>query len=301
MTPSGQRTARLLGNRGISEGGALPLSEVFSEILTVMYSNGPQSEDVLRKLAHVKIGYKHDRVIADWGTWENFYRDILGVLEDEGYIRTGPEGSWEVTPKVRLYPHRLTIVREKVTDRRVRAIVHPVRLKRARDELDAVSTKLNDIILRLTQDLDLDSEFPNDPFTHALHRIEGADRGLRRALQGEIIDDEEDAEDSLSGEASEGTQLVNSGGRKIRKMGVVSEFTEEYLRSLKGEAVTTAHIVQAFHERYPLQPGDSKVSIGTIAQKLQKMRGDGTAEKVETGKPFATKHGPRIYWRYTGE
>jgi hypothetical protein len=299
VTSSGQRTERLLGNRDASEGGSLPLSEVFSEILTAMYTHGPQPEQVLCKIAHARIGYKHDRIVADWGSWEDFYRDIFGALEEEGYIQLA-DGHWGITSRVRPYPQRNYIVRDRSGghDRAIRAIVHPKRLKEARAELDAISVSLNDIILRLQKATEFDSEFPNRPFTHALNRCEGADRGLRMALQGEEPADEEEQE---APQASEGSQRIRPGYRRLRKMGIVSEFTGQYLKSLGGERVTTMDIANAYHEKYPLTPGESKVSTGTIAQKLEKMRGDGVAERIETGNPKVTKHGPRIFWRYIGE
>lgn len=101
-------------------GSALPLPEIFREILRALYRS-PCTGEMLCTVIRKQIPYKEERVLGIWESWEEFTGELTGSLEKAGLaVRDGD--SWALTGKA-VPGMQLAAVQEG--DFRVRVTFHP--------------------------------------------------------------------------------------------------------------------------------------------------------------------------------
>jgi hypothetical protein len=89
---------RLAGNGRSGGGFSLPdaFRAVAESLLEVKMSSVP---DLAREVAATPLGLREKRILANWGSWEEFTRDILRVMEHEGLVISLVEGElWALGP-----------------------------------------------------------------------------------------------------------------------------------------------------------------------------------------------------------
>lgn len=94
------RVLRLVSDgRETMSGGGLTLNDAFGGVLEYLLDFGTSSLEVLAKrIADVPtIGMKERRVIAIWGDWITFARDIMNTLADKKLVKPTQDG-WELAP-----------------------------------------------------------------------------------------------------------------------------------------------------------------------------------------------------------
>jgi len=129
------RVAKLFGNLKEDPGsGGLLLPEVFRGILEQLLGAGPAPAEVLHKIIRHQLGYKGERVLDQWGSWDAFYEDFLLILHHGGFITQDEENLWAATEKV-IPGVALVIMKTRGREdrRRVRVTVHDTRDREARE------------------------------------------------------------------------------------------------------------------------------------------------------------------------
>lgn len=93
MMPESSRLVRLVGDDGVASGGGLPLPDAFTAVVQELLDSGPKDEAHLTGLITRVLDYKERRILATWGTWENFAGDILAQLA-QSHIITHALDKW---------------------------------------------------------------------------------------------------------------------------------------------------------------------------------------------------------------
>lgn len=177
-------TARLLGSRDDSTGGGLALSGAFREILTDLLERGPADDAGIMKILRKELGYKSERIISQWGSWDVFAGDMITIMELNGYVRP-LGGLWAATEKI-VPATELVIVREDTVRnghrscRTVSTTVYPPQLRKDRELMSKIQLLLNTKVLGL-----LDEASDNEVLQRVKRDLAGVARRLHDALNGE--------------------------------------------------------------------------------------------------------------------
>ena len=257
------RLVRLVGD-GDTSGGGLPLPDAFTAVLQELLDNGPGNDETMVKVIRNALSYKEKRVLVTWTTWEDFARDVLAQLQEAGFIEP-TLGKWYLGTRFVLR-ERMVVIPEK----NIGVIIYP---PEERKQLNAV-TKVK-LELRRTE-----------ARTAAWLTDAGLDDTLvHTAIDALVV--------ALDGEPAE-MPVVRRKKTDRRPTGVIAAFTEQYLLNAYPRRITSQEIASAFNEANP-DPERGKVKSGVIVQKLNKMRGEGTALRFDD----PDDHGRRqVLWVY---
>lgn len=91
---------RLAGDGDRHSGGAIPLPDAFSAVVNYLVDYGNADMRKLTQLVSDALAYKEERIMAAaWRSWEQFTRDILGVLTVMELVKENQFSRWELTSK----------------------------------------------------------------------------------------------------------------------------------------------------------------------------------------------------------
>jgi len=108
------------------------LPEIFRDVLSALYEGSRSQEDV-QKIIRSRVEFREALILEHWGSWEAFAADIIGALENEGYL-THHDG--ELTVTARAVPGKqLEALRLTRLGRRIRFTFHAREPEQAREAL----------------------------------------------------------------------------------------------------------------------------------------------------------------------